>query len=214
MRVSSALAAAPGFRHCRQRVCGQICRARLGSISAGLCTTGRGFLHRRQRRLWRRAPGLRDGCQGLRRRRPDGYNWQVGRLVLGIEGDLQYTSMKATESAGPVSVTGEGPGLRHRARPHRLRLGSPVRSTAQAAGPTPRPISACRSARPASPTPSWSSGYAVGGGLEWAAWDRWSVKAEYLYVHSGRRQLDSGSAPPQAAAIILTSCAPVWNYRF
>ena len=28
-----------------------------------------------------------------------------------------------------------------------------------------------------------ASGYAVGGGLEWAFWSHWSIRAEYLFYH-------------------------------
>jgi outer membrane immunogenic protein len=30
------------------------------------------------------------------------------------------------------------------------------------------------------------AGWALGGGVEWAFWDRWSAKAEYLYIDFGR----------------------------
>src|SRR5262249_60183956 len=30
------------------------------------------------------------------------------------------------------------------------------------------------------------AGWVLGGGVEWAFWDRWSAKAEYLYADYGR----------------------------
>jgi outer membrane immunogenic protein len=33
------------------------------------------------------------------------------------------------------------------------------------------------------------AGWVLGGGVEWAFWDRWSAKAEYLYMNFGRGQL-------------------------
>ena len=35
--------------------------------------------------------------------------------------------------------------------------------------------------RKCSDRPRWT----LGGGLEWAFWDRWSAKAEYLYIDFG-----------------------------
>ena len=35
-------------------------------------------------------------------------------------------------------------------------------------------------------TTSTYAGWVLGGGVEWAFWDRWSAKAEYLYIDFGR----------------------------
>lgn len=117
-----------------------------------------------------------------------GYNWQVGRLVLGVEGDLQYTSLKAEETAGAVTATGKIQAF----GTARGRIGYAWdRMLVYGTGGwayTKTDVSLTSGAASISDS-KWSSGYAVGGGLEWAAWDRWSVKAEYLYVHSGNVEL-------------------------
>lgn len=113
-----------------------------------------------------------------------GYNWQTGAFVFGVEGDFQGTSIKASDTVGAVTAEAKISSF----ATVRGRIGYAfdrlmiygtggwayvdTKATLSAGG-----LSIDDSA--------WSSGYAVGGGVEWAAWNRWSVKGEYLFVHSG-----------------------------
>ena len=121
-----------------------------------------------------------------------GYNWQVSSFVLGVEGDIQYSAQKRTDSAtvGGIAVTGEDkiPWF----GTARGRLGyafdslmiyatggaawSNFKSSASALGLT---VS----------TETTKAGWTAGGGVEWMFLPRWSVKAEYLYIDSGTTSL-------------------------
>jgi outer membrane immunogenic protein len=141
-----------------------------------------------------------------------GYNWQVGRLVLGVEGDIQYTDMKQEETFGAVTASAKVKSF----ATARGRLGYAFdRMMVYGTGGfayTKTDLSLTAGGASISDS-KWSSGYAVGGGLEWAVWDRWSVKGEYLYVHSGDVELTlagvtaSGTYNFQVARVGL-------NYRF
>ncbi len=113
-----------------------------------------------------------------------GYNWQTGRLVLGVEGDIQYTGMKQEETFGAVTASAKVKSF----ATARGRLGYAFdRLMVYGTGGfayTKTELSLTSGGASISDS-KWSSGWTAGGGVEWAAWDRWSVKGEYLYVHSG-----------------------------
>jgi outer membrane immunogenic protein len=114
-----------------------------------------------------------------------GYNWQgVGSpLVLGIEADIQGADMESSATVAGITASGRVNAF----GTVRARLGyawdrfmlygtggwAYTRSSISLAGPGGSISDS-----------DWSSGYTLGGGLEWAAWDRWSVKLEYLYVNT------------------------------
>ncbi len=114
-----------------------------------------------------------------------GYNWQGfgSPLVLGLEADIQGADLDSSTTVGAVTVNGKAKAF----GTVRARIGyawdrflvygtggwAYIRNEISATGPGGSVSNS-----------DWNSGYAVGGGLEWAAWDRWSVKAEYLYVHA------------------------------
>jgi outer membrane immunogenic protein len=123
-----------------------------------------------------------------------GYNWQTGRLVFGLEGDLQYSAMKRDEDLGggitgtaKVQAFGTARGRIGYAFDRALVYGTGgfayTRTNLSLTGPGGSVSDS-----------KWSSGYALGGGLEYAVWDRWTVKAEYLYIHSGDVTLNLGGA--------------------
>jgi outer membrane immunogenic protein len=113
-----------------------------------------------------------------------GYNWQTGNFVFGLEGDFQGTTIKASETIGAATAEGKIKAF----ATVRGRLGYAVdRLLIYGTGGwayTNTELSLTVGGASISDS-SWGSGYAIGGGLEWAVWDRWSVKGEYLYIHSG-----------------------------
>ncbi|MDI1347020.1 MAG: porin family protein [Pseudolabrys sp.] len=141
-----------------------------------------------------------------------GYNWQTGRLVFGVEGDLQYTSLKSSETVGGVTATGKIPAF----GTARGRIGYAWdRMMLYGTGGwayTKTDVSLTNGVTTVSDA-KWSSGYAVGGGVEWAVWDRWSVKAEYLYVHSGNVQLTLAGVTA-GGSYNLNVARVGLNYRF
>jgi outer membrane immunogenic protein len=123
-----------------------------------------------------------------------GYNWQANALVFGIEADLQGTTERKQFTAGcgvgcAVSVTDSLPAF----GTIRGRLGfaawnrgliyvtgggawldAHTRATLTDAGGTAAVFNSNND----------KFGWTLGGGAEWMVWDRWSVKAEYLYMQA------------------------------
>jgi outer membrane immunogenic protein len=106
-----------------------------------------------------------------------GYNWQRGRLVFGIEGDFQGSDINSSNAGftgsdmdwfstvrgrvglanGPLLIYGTG-GVAFADITNRVGL---IEDS------------------------DTKTGYAVGGGLEWAFAPNWSAKAEYLFLGLG-----------------------------
>jgi outer membrane immunogenic protein len=129
-----------------------------------------------------------------------GYNKQFGNIVLGVEGDVSGASMSGSGDGG----YGWGCGYEDIctfqvdwAATLRARLGYAV-------GPALPFVSAGLALGRVSggldgycPGDDWcgsdtKSGWTAGGGLEWAFNDKWSAKAEYLFVDLGRAHFGGG----------------------
>ncbi|MDO9414385.1 MAG: porin family protein [Pseudolabrys sp.] len=141
-----------------------------------------------------------------------GYNWQAGSLVFGLEGDIQYTSLKSDATGPGFSVSGKIPAF----ATARGRLGYAFdRVMVYGTGGwayTKTDLSLTVGGATVSDN-KWSSGYALGGGVEWAVWDRWSVKAEYLYIHSGDVNLTLAGVTTGGSYNLNVARAGL-NYRF
>jgi outer membrane immunogenic protein len=133
-----------------------------------------------------------------------GYNWQFAPTwVAGIEADWSWTNAKGSFTQPWVSII--GPTLRPAALTSmnfdpkwlatiRGRIGYLVVPNAllyftgggawadvdYSASATNEPPSTYIASTSFSKT---ASGYVLGGGLEWALWSQWSVRAEYLFYH-------------------------------
>jgi outer membrane immunogenic protein len=136
-----------------------------------------------------------------------GYNWQIGSLVYGIEGDFDGSTAKSSTAAvfpgggGIVPITtaysrdldwlatlrGR---LGYTVAPAFLvygtgglavghtSVGSSVTSPGASPPPETEPATNLTSANTA-------AGWTAGGGVEWLFAPKWSAKAEYLYVDLG-----------------------------
>jgi len=115
-----------------------------------------------------------------------GYNWQSGAIVYGIEGDFDWSDVKASAAcAGVLTCETSSPWL----ATFRGRVGyafdrwlpyitgggayGRVKATLSAAG-----VDLASAA-------SSQLGWTIGGGLEYAFMGNWSAKLEYLYVDLG-----------------------------
>lgn len=122
-----------------------------------------------------------------------GYNWQVGNAVLGLEGDVDWSNLKGTNtSAGcPLGCTTNDTWL----STVRGRLGyafggiMPYVTGGLAVGD----INASTPGFPGASTTN--AGWTAGGGLEFALPGNWSVKAEYLHVDLGRFNCGTSCGP-------------------
>jgi outer membrane immunogenic protein len=135
-----------------------------------------------------------------------GYNWQSGRVVFGVEGDIQGADVKGTFNTsvlpGPIqSSTSQGRG----------RVGITAVDTlllyvtgGVAFGSVNHFFSAINNAGSFNTTnvTQTNAGWTAGAGFEWGFAPRWSVKAEYLYIDLGTRTfstIGSGTTPVGAS---------------
>ena len=122
-----------------------------------------------------------------------GYNYQVGSVVWGIEGDLDWTNIKGSATCGGVftcetsnsylgTIRGRVGYAFDRWLPYITAGGAygNIKATTSLAG-----LSAS--------TSKDKFGWTAGAGLEYAFLGNWSAKLEYLYVDLG--SFDTGPAP-------------------
>ena len=117
-----------------------------------------------------------------------GYNWQTSNIVFGIEADLQASSLKGSATTTALGATFTESGKQNYFGTVRGRIGFVQgRWLAYATGgwaytTNKRDGTATGAVTGAYSASNSLSGYALGGGVEWAAWDRWTTKLEYLYL--------------------------------
>jgi outer membrane immunogenic protein len=173
-------------------------------------------------------PGGQMGANGFFGGGQAGYNWQAGKLVLGIEADMQGVSLKASENIpGPFAVVSPFPintGPANFTATESLTWFGTLRGRfgvafdrlliymtgGLAMGGVD--VTQAHNFQPAPPLvpvqyPSNTSrvlnGWTFGGGVEWAFLDRWSVKAEGGYYDLGTIQTSSASVPAGIGAGFL-----------
>lgn len=171
-----------------------------------------------------------------------GYNWQTGSIVWGIEADFGAFDLNSSRSAGGLVPLGAGQTFSvttgvdtNWLLTARGRLGWTITPTAllyvtgglavtdlevsnsytdNFAVP---PIAGASSAR------DTKLGWTVGAGLEWALWQNWTAKVEYLYLDFGSvsttaRFNGAGFANPDLLATSADLKANIVrvgvNYRF
>jgi outer membrane immunogenic protein len=126
-----------------------------------------------------------------------GYNWQSNNLVLGIETDASFSDINGdaldlTGVSPPCIIVGQGCSADvDWLATGRLRLGYAIDrlmpfitggiAVGGVKGTFDSPGNACTC-----DVDDTTIGWTVGGGVEWAVSDSWSVKAEYLYVDLGK----------------------------
>ena len=130
-----------------------------------------------------------------------GYNWQSGNLVLGVEADGSLAGIDGYEvdelaAQRPCIIVGQGCNAEvDWFATGRLRVGYAMDTVMPfitggiaiggVKGTFDSPGNACTC-----DVDDTTIGWTVGGGIEWAVDDRWSVKAEYLYVDLGNPSID------------------------
>jgi len=127
-----------------------------------------------------------------------GYNWQIQQLVLGVEGDFQGTSQKATQTSTvlgiPVSASESLPWFgTARARVGYAFDSMMIYGTA-GVGWTNVKISGTALGVTVS-SETTKAGLAAGGGIEWMFAPRWSAKLEYIHLDSGNTTITFAGVP-------------------
>jgi outer membrane immunogenic protein len=130
-----------------------------------------------------------------------GYNYQMGQIVLGMEGDMDWSNAKNTKGAYISKQTSIGT--------VRGRVGYSVdrvllfTTGGYAGGAVERTASAASAS-------DWHNGYALGAGMEYAITNNVSAKAEYLYTDLASKT-DTGVS---RAGLTQNTVRMGVNYRF
>jgi outer membrane immunogenic protein len=114
-----------------------------------------------------------------------GYNWQVGSMIAGLEGDLSWASSSGSTLGTPTACTG-GPCTSKLTwlGTVRGRIGYAVGKWMPyvTGGLAFGHVDACENVTCSSDT---HTGWTIGGGIEAKLTANWSAKAEFLYVDLG-----------------------------
>lgn len=117
-----------------------------------------------------------------------GYNWQISNLVLGVEGDISFTSQNRSVSGlGPAAASGTYSSRLTTLGTIRGRIGWAfdrllVYGTGGAAFANLQDQYTDLAVTPPDSTSSSATGWTAGGGIEYALAEHWTAKAEYLHV--------------------------------
>lgn len=142
-----------------------------------------------------------------------GVNWQAGPTVFGIESDVDWSNMSgSTTTLCPAGCTTSNSWL----GTVRGRLGySFDRLLPYVTGGLA--VGDIRASTPGLPGASQTNaGWTVGGGLEYALTNKWSVKAEYLHVDLGKFNcgVNCGVAATDNVSLQTDTVRAGLNYRF
>ena len=147
-----------------------------------------------------------------------GFNWQVGHVVFGWEGDGEWLGGSSTGNT-PWFPRSSPPATSCKTPPPSERWRQSVRGSAGRSAtswPTARPGAPWAGSRTSIPSarlggttsrnaaehdvrPGWTGG----GGIEWKFLPAWSVKAEYLYFHM--QNYNTASRPARASRTATSS---------
>jgi outer membrane immunogenic protein len=127
-----------------------------------------------------------------------GYNWQAGQIVLGAEFDISYADLseeiRLSQDPGNELCFAEGCSLDiDWFGTARLRLGYAADTVMPfiTGGLAFAGVEGTFDSGPCECSIDETAvGWTVGGGIEWAFAERWSTKAEYLYVDLGEPDKD------------------------
>jgi outer membrane immunogenic protein len=142
-----------------------------------------------------------------------GYNWQRGRIVFGLEGDIQASDINAS-SAVPFGTSRTDIDWFSTVR-GRLGFASGPWLFYGTGGVAFADVNNRVDVAPNLTLHNSDTqvGYAVGGGVEWAFAKNWSAKAEYLYLGLGDDTLSGGGNKVRVNNDIQTVRVGL-NYRF
>jgi outer membrane immunogenic protein len=142
-----------------------------------------------------------------------GFNWQTGHVVLGLEGDVDWSSLHGgtttlcpagcnTNNEWLATVRGRAGYAFDRFLPYvtgGLAVGDIRASTPGFAGAN-----------------QTNAGWTVGGGLEYALTNNWTAKAEYLHVDLGNLNcgFSCGVAPGNSVSVRSDVVRGGLNFRF
>lgn len=145
-----------------------------------------------------------------------GYNYQSGNLVFGLEGDFSWAGIDGRGTVGPNFVTADYKSLATIA----ARLGYAFDRTLIYAKGGFGFADVTNFATDTSDTldttrrSGWVSGYALGGGLEYAVDPAWSLKLEYLYFNFNDKRSTNSDTDIYTHKNRIHTVKLGFNYRF
>ncbi len=137
-----------------------------------------------------------------------GYNWQTGPLVLGLEGDIDWSGIRGDGLCGPAALSCETRNdwlgtFRGRVG-YAANMFMPYITGGLAVGNIKTSIAGVGS------TDQTNAGWTIGAGLETKIAGPWSAKIEYLFVDLGRGDSILGSDADFRTNLVRAGV----NYRF
>jgi outer membrane immunogenic protein len=140
-----------------------------------------------------------------------GYNVQTGIWVWGLEGDYDYSAIKGSHACagGTCKLEDKWFGTA------RGRIGYAGWNNVMPYLTGGAAFANTKVTSPAGNKTEWEIGWTFGGGVEYALWSNWSVKAEYLYADLGKMNCGvSCGAPTTHVTDKLNIVRTGLNYRF
>jgi outer membrane immunogenic protein len=142
-----------------------------------------------------------------------GYNYQTSAWVWGLEGDIDFSTMKGSAACGTATCEVKNDWL----GTERLRLGYAGWSNWLAyltGGAAFGDVKASNSL--VGSVSATKFGWTFGGGVEYAMWSNWSVKLEYLYADLGHVTCDGacGAFTGDTVSFKANILRGGVNYRF
>ncbi|HET7849909.1 MAG TPA: outer membrane protein [Pseudolabrys sp.] len=137
-----------------------------------------------------------------------GYNWQTGPLVLGLEGDIDWSGIRGDGLCGPAALSCETRNdwlgtVRGRIG-YAANMFMPYITGGLAVGNIKTSIAGIGS------TDQTNAGWTIGAGLETKIAGPWSAKIEYLFVDLGNGDSIAGSDADFRTNLVRAGV----NYRF
>ena len=146
-----------------------------------------------------------------------GYNWQMGQIVFGAEGDFDYGFLRATNTFANGSTNYRTNWI----TTERLRLGYAVDRAlfyvtgGYAGASTQASFNGVSGGLNFTGNQNyWRNGAAIGGGIEYAFTNNISAKAEYLYVGMDNRNYWSGTPFVESNRQSISMARVGLNYKF
>jgi outer membrane immunogenic protein len=147
-----------------------------------------------------------------------GYNWQMGQLVFGAEGDIDYAFTKHSNNFAFARGTGTNTYRVNWITTERLRLGYAMDRalfyvTGGYAGVSAHATVADSFGNNFSQN-NWRSGGAIGGGVEYAFTNNITAKAEYLWVPLQNKTYWAGTPYAETNHLDVNLFRVGLNYKF
>jgi outer membrane immunogenic protein len=123
-----------------------------------------------------------------------GYNYQIGQLVLGIEGDYDWQNVRGFANNAATCIACDTASSWIGTVRGRVGYAFDRIMVYGTAGGAVTDVKASFGAQPWASSTEW--GWTAGGGIEGAIFDNWTAKVEYLYADFSKASCAVGTCNP------------------